>query len=137
MDKMIELHTSNYCLRINTTDKDWYRCSLLKEDEEILHGAGLSKYIVGRLWHVLDSEQPESDGYHHGRMWDWVLTLSEPHSMLYISTEGTDKILLWLDAKAEVIDTMRLTKEQGSQWVAQLASLGFDSDVKNYLVYSL
>lgn len=121
---MIRLCTSEGCIQIDTSDKQWCHCTLVREGIQHRLGAETFVYITRQLLHVLSNpwQDPDvpADGEIDGAKVIYALGLSEEHSTLYISADSHSRTLFWQDKDGNLICTMHLSSEQLLQWRKQL-----------------
>jgi hypothetical protein len=121
--KTINLVSDNCSIQIDITNLNWAKCSLIdKEDNNIYLGAESAKYIKNHFLSALKNELNSSSGKINGLSYGWVLSLSEAHHVLYMSTDK-DELFLWQDGNAKTICIIQLSNDQHQQWLTQIESI--------------
>jgi hypothetical protein len=112
-------------LHISVDERGWAECRLLNGDSNIFLGAEEIHTLADRLCSKLADEGGEAAGEVGGRRVRWVASLSESHHTLYFYMDEGDRVLVWQDAGAKVVATMRLSGERCRAWQVQLrAAIG-------------
>jgi hypothetical protein len=120
--KSIKLVSDNCSIQIDLTNLDWVKCLLIDKEDSIYLGAESAKYIKDHFLSALENELNSSSGKINGISYAWVLSLSEAHHVLYVSTDE-NKSFLWQDENAKTICIIQLSDDQYQQWLTQIESI--------------
>ena len=124
METIIRLLTKEGCLQIESISEAWCECSLVFGDTPIYLGAESPAYIKKHLLSGLGDVPPKAAGQIEGHTVSWVFSLAGANyaHVLYMATEGTDKLLYWQDAigPVKIFCKMRLSQEERLEWRRQL-----------------
>src|ERR1044071_5388789 len=103
-------------LHIVVDEKGWAKCHLLAAGSSIFLGAEEVRALAGRLISNLDNGEGEAAGEISVRGVRWVASLAEAHHSLYFYVEDGIRVLLWQDAEAKPVGTVKLSGEQYRRW---------------------
>ena len=100
--------------KVNPT---WWEWSLVTKGATTVLGAGVLQNLIPRALSHL-SEGAPSAGKIDGRSVAHVFSLSEKHHSLYAAKDGSERILYFQNADAEIVWRDRLSAELLLRWSA-------------------
>jgi hypothetical protein len=118
---MLKLFAEDAEFEINVSDSQWCQCRL-RHGGNITHlGAESLQYIKGHLLAGLRNEARKFIERYEDHEVSWVLSLAEKHLVLYVTVEVD--MLLWQNANAMPICTIKLSPQDRARWIDQLESI--------------
>lgn len=108
-------------LKIEQTTPEWWRCWFETEIQVAYLGAEGPRYLLPRLLSAVRRMIGQDSEYRPVDSFEWILSLAEAHSSLYLGRTEAGIELIWQDAEARTIGRMRPSGDRLLEWERELS----------------